>query len=147
MVHRQGVGGLNVTQIHWDKRFDTGIEIIDFQHKKIVSMINDLHKASVRSEKNITSDILKRMREYVAEHFSFEEELLLAASYQYTETHTQLHNRFLERLDNMTQRHDSGEAIAKELSAFLIKWLTHHIGHEDQDYVEDVQRIMKDICI
>ena len=136
-----------MTQISWNERFDTGIEIIDLQHRKIVSMINDLHTSSVKNEVDIISNILKRMREYVAEHFSFEEELMLAANYRYADTHIQLHQRFLERLDHMSQRHLSGEQISKELSIFLTKWLTHHIGHEDQDYVSDVQQIMKDICI
>ncbi len=135
-----------MTHIRWNERFDTGIEIIDLQHRKIVSMINDLHISSIQNEMDIVSDILRRMREYIVEHFSFEEELMIAAQYRYTHAHIQLHQRFLERLDHMSQRHLSGEHISKELSTFLTNWLTHHIGHEDQDYVADVSLIMKDIC-
>ncbi len=135
-----------MTHINWNKRFDTGIEVIDFQHRKIVSMINDIHVSSVNSEELVINDILNRMRAYIAEHFTFEEELMRAANYQYIRAHIKLHQRFLERLDTMSQRHASGGHISKELSKFLTKWLTHHIGHEDQDYVVDVSRIMKDIC-
>lgn len=137
---------MTMAHIQWNEQFNTGIEVIDFQHQKIVSMINDLHAASDKNVDTTTGDILRRMREYVAEHFTFEEELLWASSYPYTTTHIQLHQRFLQRLDSMTQRHTDGEAIATELTLFLTQWMTHHIGHEDQDYVTDVQRIMKDIC-
>jgi len=136
-----------MTQISWNERFDTGIEVIDFQHRKIVGMINDLHVATTHREVAATADILTRMRDYALEHFSFEEELMHAAGYPFTKTHIQLHQRFVERLDHLSQRHQAGEYIANELSQFLTKWFTHHIGHEDQDYVVDVQRIMKDICI
>jgi hemerythrin len=135
-----------MTQITWEERFNTGIEVIDFQHKKIVDMLNDLHRASIKSETDAASEILKRMREYVTEHFSFEEELLRAANYQFTEAHIKLHQRYIERLDNLSQRHHAGESVAKEMSQFLTQWLVHHIGHEDQDYVDDVKVIMKDIC-
>ncbi len=135
-----------MTHISWDDSFNTGIELIDFQHRKIVSMINDLHSSSANSEYAVIDDVLERMREYVAEHFKFEEELMHAANYLFTETHIKLHQRFLGRLDLMTQQHQSGEHISTELSEFLSSWLTHHIGHEDQDYVADVSRIMKGIC-
>lgn len=136
-----------MTHIRWDESFDTGIEVIDFQHRNIISMLNDLHTASVNSETDTTSDILRRMRAYVTEHFSFEEELLWEAKYRYTQTHIKLHQRFIERLDSLSRRYNAGEHISKELSEFLSQWLTHHIGHEDQDYVDDVKMIMKDICI
>lgn len=135
-----------MTHISWHERFDTGIEVIDFQHQKIVSMINDLHAAATEHEYTATREILSRMRQYVEEHFTFEEELLREAAYQYTDTHIKLHQRFLERLDNLSQRYEEGENVRNELSRFLTKWLTHHIGHEDQDYVADVKRIMQDIC-
>lgn len=135
-----------MTHIHWNPRFDTGIEVIDLQHRRIVSMINDLHSSSVGNETAMVDDVLQRMRDYVAEHFSFEEELMRAANYPYLDTHIQLHQRFMKRLETMSAQHASGEVVAKDLSSFLTKWLTHHIGHEDQDYVSDVAIVMKDIC-
>ena len=135
-----------MTHIKWNDSFDTGIELIDFQHRKIVSMINDLHSSSANNEHEVIDDVLKRMREYVAEHFTFEEELMYAADYLYTEAHIKLHQRFLGRLDGMTQQHKSGEGISTELSEFLSTWLTHHIGHEDKDYVADVSRVTSKIC-
>ncbi len=135
-----------MTLITWNDTFNTGIELIDFQHRKIVAMINDLHRSSANSKHAVIDDVLKRMREYVAEHFTFEEELMHAADYRYTDTHIKLHQRLLSRLDGMTQRHQSGELVIEELAEFLGTWLTHHIGHEDQDYVVDVSRVMNAIC-
>ena len=135
-----------MAHISWNTNFDTGIEVIDFQHRKIVSMINDLRIPSGDSEHAVVNDILNRMREYVVEHFTFEEELMYAADYLYTEAHIKLHQRFLARLDAMTKKNKSGELIIEELAEFLGTWLTHHIGHEDQDYVADVSRVMNTIC-
>ena len=135
-----------MTHITWNDSFNTGIELIDFQHRKIVTMINSLHSSSANSEHAVIDDVLRRMREYVAEHFTFEEELMFAADYLYTEAHIKLHQRFLVRLDAMTHKHQSGELIIEELAEFLGTWLTHHIGHEDQDYVADVSRVINTIC-
>lgn len=135
-----------MTHIIWNDSFNTGIELIDSQHRKIVTMINDLHSTSENNEHAAIADVLKGMREYVAEHFTFEEELMYAAGYLYTKAHIKLHQRFLTRLDAMTQKHNAGEQISSELSEFLCNWLTHHIGHEDQDYVADVSRVMNTIC-
>ena len=135
-----------MAHIQWNTRFDTGIEIIDLQHRKIISMSNDLHNSSVNHDRALIDDVLQRMREYVAEHFSFEEELMRAADYPYLHAHSQLHQRFMERLESMSEQHACGENIHQDLSGFLTRWLTHHIGHEDQDYVPDVSRIMSDIC-
>jgi len=135
-----------MTHIDWNERFDTGIEILDYQHRKLIAMINELHDSSLQDEHETVESTFLGMRAYAAEHFDFEEELMQAANYPYTHAHQQLHQRFLERLDTMSHRHQRGLRVTTELSDFLAQWLTHHIGYEDQDYVSDVQRIMKDIC-
>lgn len=135
-----------MTHISWNDSFNTGIEVIDFQHRKIVLMINDLDSPSATDEQAVIEDVLNRMREYIAEHFTFEEEMMYAADYLFTEAHIKLHQRFLARLDTMAQQHKSEERIIHELVEFLGNWLTHHIGHEDQDYVADVSRVMNEIC-
>lgn len=136
-----------MAHIEWSPSLDTGIEVIDIQHRRIIGMVNDLHNSSLDNEAAVIDDILRRMHDYVTEHFSFEEELMQAAAYPYLHTHSQLHQRFVERMERMSRQHTRGERIHQELSGFLGKWLTHHIGHEDQDYVVDVSRIMKDICL
>ena len=76
-------------RIVWDNSFSVGIEEIDEQHKKWISIINDLHDA-LMSGKNlgsITGKSLKAMEEYAHFHFSFEEEYLQKAGYPYLENH------------------------------------------------------------
>lgn len=135
-----------MTHINWNERFDTGIAILDFQHRKLIAMINQLHDSSLLDPTSVAKDNFKGMREYAAEHFSFEEELMQAADYPYIHAHSQLHQRFLERIDAMLSRQQEGGKMTRQLTDFLAEWLTHHIGYEDQDYVNDVRRIMKDIC-
>jgi hemerythrin len=133
-----------MTHIDWSERFDTGIEVLDCQHRKLISMINQLRDSSLQNEQESVVSTFRGMRAYAAKHFDFEEELMQAAKYPYTLAHHQLHQRFLERLDSISRRHQRGVRVTAELSAFLAQWLTHHIGYEDQDYVNDVQRIMKE---
>ena len=136
-----------MAQIQWSPSLDTGIEVIDIQHRKIISMVNDLHELSASDQSGVIDDVLQRMHDYVTDHFSFEEELMQAAEYPYLNAHSLLHQRFVKRMEGISQRHNNGDNIHEELSGFLGTWLTHHIGHEDQDYVADVSRIMKDICL
>ena len=44
--------------IVWDSRLDTGIDVIDSQHKRIVDYINDLEIAKMKADKRLVTDVI-----------------------------------------------------------------------------------------
>jgi len=127
--------------IVWDSKLDTGIEVIDAQHKRIVEYINDLEIAKKKLDKKMVNDIIEQLIDYTQSHFGFEEEMLEEAGYKFLKPHKKVHELFIRRVTDITMRSAKGEDIADELHSMLTKWLLNHIANEDRDYAEAVKQM------
>ncbi len=132
-----------MASIEWQQRFATGIDCIDSQHKQLIELINRLEMAVEQHQRDGVEELLVDIDAYVASHFSHEEQLLEQSGFKFIESHIRGHRRFVERLDNLRRRFESGAYVSRELLSFLQRWLISHIAHEDQQYVADVKRILE----
>ena len=128
--------------IIWDKKLETGIEVIDAQHQRIVEYINDLEIAKMKLDKKMVNDIIEQLIDYTQSHFGFEEEMLEEAGYKFLKPHKKVHELFIKRVTEFTMRAAKGEDIADELHSMLAKWLLNHIANEDRDYSETVKNMV-----
>lgn len=131
-----------MSKIEWRPEYATGIEAIDVQHQQIIKLINRLEMAVEQHDRDEVADILKGIRDYVEQHFSYEEQLLEQSGYKFLASHIRGHRRFAERLNNLSERFRAGAYVCRELLNFLQRWLTGHIAHEDQQYVPYVGRVV-----
>ncbi len=127
----------------WEQRLNTGIDIIDTQHRAIAGYINDLHAAIESPHKEMVGETLIRLLDYTSEHLTFEEQLMEAADYPGLEGHRATHGHFSRRIDRYFRHHYEGKAIATPLISELKLWLTTHILHEDNDFVPYIQRYLR----
>ncbi len=123
----------------WDSSLETGIDIIDSQHRRIVDYINQLHDAIVDNDAANVESVLNQLIDYTITHFTFEESLMDKAGYNYVDAHKMVHQAFTSRIGNYKQRFENGEDISKKLLSDLRIWLTNHIKQEDRDYSEVVK--------
>jgi hemerythrin len=123
----------------WIVDWNTGIEVIDDQHKRIVDYINSLEKAITEQQHAMVGTILDALVEYTQSHFSFEENLLTEAEYELVVPHKAMHDMFIKRVSKYQAQHHAGEDIARQLYTMLSVWLTHHIKSDDRGYVEIVR--------
>ena len=128
--------------IVWDSRLDTGIDVIDSQHKRIVDYINDLEIAKMKADKRLVTDVIEQLIDYTQSHFGFEEAMLEEAGYKFLRPHKKVHELFIKRVTEFTMRAAKGEEIADELHSMLSKWLLNHIANEDRDYAQAVQQMV-----
>lgn len=128
--------------IIWEHKLDTGIEVIDSQHRRIVDYINDLEIAKMRQDKRMVTDVIEQLIDYTQSHFGFEEEMLEEAGYKFLKPHKKVHELFIKRVTDFTIRAAKGEEIADELHSMLSKWLLNHIANEDRDYAEAVKQMV-----
>ncbi len=119
----------------WEKRLNTGIEIIDQQHQRIATSINDLYHSMTRDDKGLVGETIIELLDYTCSHLEFEEQLLEAVAYPQTGEHKAVHERFNRRIQYYFKRHIKGDAIALPLISELKMWLTTHILFDDSDYV------------
>lgn len=131
--------------LEWESDLDTGIEVIDGQHKRIVEMINDLHAAQLQMDKGAVARVIEEVVDYTLSHFAFEETLLEDAGYQFSRAHKKVHELFIRRVNVMRARHQAGEDVADELKDLLGRWLFNHIRNDDANYVEAVKANMQQL--
>jgi hemerythrin len=126
--------------LHWTNDLDTGIAVIDKQHKRIVAYINVLNTANEAGDLAAVNQVLGELVDYTLSHFSFEEELQEKANYPFFKAHKRVHEMFTKRIAEFQQRAKTGENIAPEILTMLKIWLINHIKGDDADYVECVTK-------
>jgi len=128
--------------IIWEDRLNTGIDVIDSQHQRIVDYINDLEIAKMKGDKHMVTDVIEQLIDYTQSHFGFEESMLEDAGYKFLKPHKKVHELFIKRVTEFTMRAAKGEEIADELHLMLSKWLINHIASEDRDYADAVKKMV-----
>ena len=122
--------------ITWNDELSVNIKEIDEQHKKWISMLNDLHEAmriGKGSEK--LDDIFDGLVEYTKVHFATEEELLRSNGYPFYSGHKKIHDDMINEVELLQLRHKSGEvALSIDVMNFLKNWLSEHIMMTDKNY-------------
>lgn len=128
----------------WSATLDTGIGVIDRQHRRIVDCINQLHDAHANGyQKEHISNVIAELMDYTLSHFTFEEAMQEEAKYPFCKAHKKVHETFINRVKGYQERFNLGEDVSRELHVLLVTWLFNHITREDADYVEDVKAVLQ----
>jgi len=120
----------------WNNNFESGITLIDDQHKCLVSILNRLaaHLAN-RSKPAMLREIFGELTDYADYHFATEERLFhthLEAD-EFLQ-HQQSHREFITEISIIKSLADKKpyEAMIREIIRFLAKWLVYHILDSDR---------------
>lgn len=124
----------------WSDSLSTGFRDIDLQHKKLISIIDDVFQ-TVRDpgpEYSLAmAKALKALTDYTEYHFSEEENFMRVNSYPGLEGHRAQHNDFVQKvmleirlLANASP--DDGYMFYR----FLGTWLLEHIAKSDKAWAE-----------
>ena len=119
--------------ITWNQEMSVGRVDIDNQHKKLVLIINWLHReVSAGSTCNI-GRILESLLQYTAYHFGYEEDLFAHAGYPWSDGHKREHANFIEFMMKQQERWEmTGEENLEGLRDYLKAWLVEHICGADK---------------
>ncbi len=122
--------------ITWHDRYSVGVEIFDAQHKRLFTLINNVHEAMVLgAEKDRVVAILGELLDYTNKHFGKEEELMQNAGYEGYEDQHEKHIKLVEQLCAFKDECEKGSAVIDmKLMGFLKDWLTKHIMGTDMKY-------------
>jgi hemerythrin-like metal-binding protein len=134
--------------INWNSRNETGIALIDEQHRGIVSIINTFYCMIATDADNriLYSCISDTMKNYSRIHFITEEGFLEESGYKEIEKHKELHRKLVLEMERI-ELHSIMSNDAFLLLEFLKKWWMTHINEEDMlyarhlhDYVLNTQK-------
>lgn len=123
--------------IVWNDKLSVGIASIDEQHKKLVSLLNQLHDGMMNGKgKLILGGVLQGLVEYTTVHFKYEEDLFARTGYAEGAVHKAHHDELVRRVLDVRKQYESNgpAALTIPVMNFLKDWLTAHIQGEDRKY-------------
>lgn len=116
----------------WNKDLRADVMIIDFQHKNISNLLNDvLLELEDNSISSVDEFLIEDLLDDIKNHFITEERLFLKYNYPYSEQHKSEHKKILleiEQLKNIS--HTNKNVILKKLSTFIEEWWNKHVREE-----------------
>ena len=122
--------------IKWNAINETGIALLDEQHRGIVSIINTFYYMMQKHEDapSLYTCISEALKNYSHIHFVTEEALLETVQYKEIEKHKKAHTALgieVERIEKQIAKDND----TRPLLEFLKKWWLGHINEEDMLYV------------
>jgi len=131
-----------MTNIQWKDTYNIGFKIIDDQHKKLVSIINDLYEAQNHGQlQGAISKALENLADYTVYHFSEEKKLFALYEYPKTAEHLAEHDYFVNKVKGFQQELSRGNIVLSlKTIDFLKDWTIEHILGSDKEFSEFVKQ-------
>ncbi|MFA6566752.1 MAG: hemerythrin family protein [Victivallales bacterium] len=123
-------------KIVWKNDLETGIKLIDNQHKQFFKLVNRVLDSSIKEDDAKTiMDSFVFLRYYILEHFGVEESSMVEYKYPYFAQHKNRHLYFrkeIDRLESNLKANASPRETAIKLEYLIVNWFMNHIKVEDR---------------
>jgi len=121
--------------IHWNDSLNTGVPIVDKQHRRLVELINQLFKCMKDGgDRMLLGSIIDELVDYTVTHFRTEEDLMRKTHYPDLQQHKQVHDQFVSKVGTYMEKLKNGDRVpAADVYKFLKDWLISHIEKQDRD--------------
>ena len=121
----------------WNDKMSVGIVVIDEDHKKLVSLLNELYEGITAGHgKETLGKVLDGLVSYTKMHFAREEHYFVKTGYPGAAAHKKEHDELTRQVLDVQARYKSGQisTLSLEVMSFLKNWLTNHIQGTDRKY-------------
>jgi len=134
--------GKNEDIVIWDEKYNTGIELIDEQHLKLVDLTNQLFLACSAGEEALATvfeSAMHQMVEYVRFHFSAELKLLHTIKFPDYQNHKKMHDDLIHKILEASKEYNEGVKFTPNHFVRTLKdWIFGHIAVYDKLYASFV---------
>lgn len=123
---------------NWKTEYETGIKIIDEQHKELFRIANDAYKLLndpyTLDKFDKIMVIIDKLKDYCVYHFECEERYQLETGYKKYFSHKVEHDDFIKKFKDIKneQIDKNQEKFIEELLSFFIEWISKHILEKDK---------------
>lgn len=126
----------------WSRDLEIGIQEVDDDHRKLLSLINNLQTAiHYPTGESFERQALHELADYTKYHFQREEEMLQKSGYPGYEAHKKEHEAMVRRVGELLAAYDRDpEGTVEETASFLRDWLVKHIMGSDHAYGPHVKQ-------
>lgn len=121
--------------IKWKIAYEVGVDEIDYDHKQLVSMINQVVSASQYNlGDHMVNEILANLMDYTKNHLAREEKLMEEYEYPGRFGHATQHAKFIEKANVFFDKYSKEKKMKNnEMFRFLHTWLIKHISKTDKE--------------
>jgi len=130
---------MSIQKLEWEEKYSVGVALIDDQHKKMFTTINELlDSINTGTTEEHIGNIIDSLVKYKMFHFATEEKYFKEFDYDGSTEHVAKHEEFNQKLSSLKEKYSNINSIefAYELVDFLEDWLLNHLMVVDQEYVE-----------
>ena len=117
----------------WEQQYETGVEILDQQHRNLLDLYNRLVKA-VQALMPVPRqvEIFQALKEATLTNFLLEDSLMLRSAYPLRKPHQESHIRLIAQVQEVAARVQVGKlSFTAPVLDFLEGWVVHHMQEED----------------
>lgn len=148
MVKVRGSTSQPVSQyqsIQWNKEWDSGEQLIDEQHHRLVRLANQLLVFNpLGTPQNELEAIVKDIYEELQEHFAYEIQVLLQINFLEATEHQAIHNNLLKEIEQILYKVRAGSYRSIHLFNVIVgKVIVGHILTEDMKFYPYIRKFNK----
>ncbi len=132
----------------WDNKYNTGVDIVDEQHHKLVDMINQLGAISARQASlDELGAILTELASYTVYHFDTEEKMMkeFGVEMMHQSAHFRAHEHFSAQVKVAAKlllgSTDISHQLVSPLLKYLTNWLVQHILGLDKRMAQEIRAL------
>ena len=100
----------------WVPEYNTGIDVIDDQHKRILDYINEINDVAEHTDRARIKQILENIIDYTQSHFTFEESFARRSRVINTAYHINVSMIYLLRRESYRDRFEMGQALMNSMN-------------------------------
>jgi hemerythrin len=118
----------------WSKSLETGISLIDEQHKELFRQVDILLD---QSNANRHKDSLNFLDGYIVKHFSDEQKMQMDSKYPKAVQHKKFHDDYVVVFRKLKEKYlKEGPSAANnmEINKTVVGWLKDHILVHDKEF-------------
>jgi hemerythrin len=119
--------------IEWRDEYALGIPDVDYEHRELIALINELHASLVGGDgEDEVAAFLGEVHNRIAAHFALEERLMREMRYLRYDAHKADHERLLDEILDMLDDYEAGVDFDEaSFVARLDHWFSGHFRTHD----------------
>lgn len=121
----------------WNSAFETGIQVLDEQHKELFRMLRDLEQMVLTECKQYEYEdfvhLICEIRDYMTYHFYTEEKLMQEMNYPEIDIQRKAHGNFKDEINkiNYIELQETPLKVIEHLRSYIELWIMQHMLLED----------------
>ncbi|OEF98395.1 bacteriohemerythrin [Desulfuribacillus alkaliarsenatis] len=130
-------------KVEWNKSLETGIGIIDDQHKKLIERIDAFVQAVNNDDIEVIEDTVDYLIGYTIQHFGAEELIMIRNGYAGFKEHRDKHSSFINMVYEAKKSLLNKELTKEQIHHMrdeLLSWTVEHIMTYDKIMTEKINK-------